>query len=963
MSVEDIARLFEAHPFPVIGLYEDGRCAFANPALLLLVGEEAGTVPDPAAVLGGPGEGAGGRMAWPPRPYPEGDGQEWPVRIRRADGKWEPAAARGGWVAAPGGTRLFIVTLTVGGVPADGTIAHSLLNAINEAVIIADRDHRILYVNEAACLRYGYTPEEFGDLTIDAIVSPTSANTPARLHAGLFARKSAFFANEHITRRGQVIPVEVSTRAIIYHGVPAIMSVSRDITSRREEERTRQAFEESEEKYRVLFESAGDAIFITDTRGIISRVNDRMAHMLGYSKDRFAGMPLEALLAGDDASMDRTFETILEAGSLIYLAAMRAADRTVRKVEILSRTIPYEGATAVLSIARDISRRRELEEKLHLSEEMYRAIFANSGAGIIILDRSDEIILGNAEAVAILDPGPAGLAGRVWTEFVDDPLLLRFVDVDMGREGFEEFRIRNYETECLNGSGGRVPCILSVSPIPGAGRYIVTLQDMRKNRAMVASIRERQQLLDEIFRSAHDGFILLDEHQTVQIWNRGAERITGYAGDEMAGRPFGECPVFGEDGRLFGEDIRHLLTPGDAPEGGGRNRADLRLLTRRGAEKECEMTVSFVQRAEGTSTLCIVRDVTRQKAILDALTRNEEYLRLVIDSANLGTWDWRPGEEMIAVSPDMFDVLGYPYTAEWVAIDTVSTLTHPDDREVWEQGMQAFAAGGTAKEQTEVRMRAADGRYLWFALEGSAAEFGDDGATRRVVGIMRDITGEKQAEQALREANKKLSVLSGITRHDILNQIQGLLFYSEEIIHGDYTDEEKTMMAEKILAASETINRQISFTRNYDNLGAEPPEWQNLSTIITETKGELPPGMPCTITVPPVGVYADKLFAEALRAIFENIRTHAEGATEVTVSFAEREGSGVLTIADDGCGIPAGQKARIFTHSPSTGNNSLFLAQEIAGVTGISITETGTEGKGAVFEVAFPKTVYRMESE
>ncbi len=959
MSVQDIARLFEAHRSPVIGLHEDGRCAFANPALRAVLGEDAGITPDPAAFLTAP-DGGVGILSWIAGEETGFDGPDHPVLLRRADGEQVPAGARGAWFASPDGTRLFIITLAVGTDIGDGDIAHPLLNAVNEAVIIADMDRHILYANEAASRRYGYSGEEFRALTLDAIVSPASEQPPATFHAGLFAKKTDFFENEHITRKGRVIPVEVSTRAIVYRGVPAIMSVSRDITSRREQERMQQALRESEEMYHVLFESAGDAIFISDMNGVILQANERMARMLGYPKQQLVGMDLTSLLAPDDPGTKSTFTTIPDAGSLLYLASLRAADGTLRSVEILSHTIPHGGTTGIFSIARDISGRKALEDQLRLSEEMYRGIFANSGVAILILDRSDEILLGNAEAEALLAAPPGGLAGRVWTEFVDDPHLLRFAEEAEVPGGFEHFRIRNYETECITCAGERIPSILSVSSIPGAGRYIVTLQDLRENRAMTASIQERQQLLDGIFRSAHDGLILLDDRQRVLIWSKGAERITGYGGDAMTGTIFEESAVFGENGRLFGEDLRELLVPQGEAEGGRRNRADLRILTRRGEEKECEMTVSFVDRENGTSTLCILRDVSRQKAILDALTRNEEYLRLVIDSADLGTWDWRIDSGLMAVSPDMYDILGLPYTGEWVPFSSIPALIHPDDRVRWEESMHAFSRGEPVKGQTEFRMTASDGHSVWFAIEGSAAEFGEDGTPLRVVGILRDITEEKQAEQALREANKKLSVLSGITRHDILNQIQGLLFYSEEIILGDYTPEEQRKMAEKILAASETINRQITFTRTYENLGAEPAEWQDLRAIMEEVKGEAPPAIACTIAVPAIEVFADRLFSEVFRSLCGNIAAHAAGATKVAVTFEEREGSGVLIIADDGCGIPAAKKEKIFAHNPAKPGNSLFLAREIAGVTGIRLTETGTEGEGAVFEVAIPKAGYRV---
>ncbi len=230
-----------------------------------------------------------------------------------------------------------------------------------------------------------------------------------------------------------------------------------------------------------------------------------------------------------------------------------------------------------------------------------------------------------------------------------------------------------------------------------------------------------------------------------------------------------------------------------------------------------------------------------------------------------------------------------------------------------------------------------------------------------MVGIIRDVQEKKQAESAIREANRKLSLLAGITRHDILNQIQGLLFYSEEMKTGEYTMDEVVVMADKIYEMTETINRQITRTRNYDMLGTEPPEWQNIHYLADEIVN----GMEYLELIyrnesPMVEVYADYLFAEVLRTIIENTR-HASGGTTLTVRFTETDGSGILTIEDNGCGIPLKYKEKIFSHSYSKGKGGgLFIAREIAGVTGIELYEAGEVGSGARFELRIPKSGYRF---
>ena len=204
--------------------------------------------------------------------------------------------------------------------------------------------------------------------------------------------------------------------------------------------------------------------------------------------------------------------------------------------------------------------------------------------------------------------------------------------------------------------------------------------------------------------------------------------------------------------------------------------------------------------------------------------------------------------------------------------------------------------------------------------------------------------------------------MAGITRHDILNQIQGLLFYSEEMKTSEYTVDEMVVMADKIHAMTETINRQINLTRNYDMLGTEPPEWQNVHYLADEIIAGIDNlGLSYRNESPMVEVYADYLFAEVLRTIVENAASHAQGATTLVVRFAETDEGGILSIEDNGCGIPLRNKEKIFSHGFSQGKGGgLFIAREIAGVTCIERYEAGEVGTGARFELRIPNSGYRF---
>ena len=225
------------------------------------------------------------------------------------------------------------------------------------------------------------------------------------------------------------------------------------------------------------------------------------------------------------------------------------------------------------------------------------------------------------------------------------------------------------------------------------------------------------------------------------------------------------------------------------------------------------------------------------------------------------------------------------------------------------------------------------------------------------------IREKRRAEEALRHANKQLNLLSSITRHDILNQLmvlRGYLDLSHEVIDNPATLIEYIKKVEK---AANTIEHQIRFTKDYQELGVTAPEWQNVNASINKVLSKLPMRDVC-VDVDPKNpdIFADRLFEKVFYNLIDNALRYG-GAGMKTIRFSSEESDPGLTIIceDDGVGISAEDKKRLFTRG--FGKNTglgLFLSREILSITGITITENGTPGKGARFEIMVPKGAYRM---
>ena len=225
-----------------------------------------------------------------------------------------------------------------------------------------------------------------------------------------------------------------------------------------------------------------------------------------------------------------------------------------------------------------------------------------------------------------------------------------------------------------------------------------------------------------------------------------------------------------------------------------------------------------------------------------------------------------------------------------------------------------------------------------------------------------DISERKRAEAALKEANTKLNLLSSVTRHDIINQVTGASGVLQ-LIEKNTQDNEKlqkySVMGRDIL---KNIEEQITFTRDYQNMGVKKPEWQRVDLLVSKSSTELDySGIEFQVNTGTVELFADPLLKKVFTNLFDNTVRHGKSAGKITISFHEDDETGILIVEDNGAGIPDNMKNAIF--DSGIGDNTgygLFLAKEILGITGILIRETGVEGEGARFEITIPSVGYRM---
>jgi len=230
--------------------------------------------------------------------------------------------------------------------------------------------------------------------------------------------------------------------------------------------------------------------------------------------------------------------------------------------------------------------------------------------------------------------------------------------------------------------------------------------------------------------------------------------------------------------------------------------------------------------------------------------------------------------------------------------------------------------------------------------------------------VSLDITDRKNAEKSLKEVNKKLNLLSSITRHDILNQITGAAGYAQLIEMGSEIPpgSKAAEYIKKISGAVETIKRQILFTKDYKDLGEQAPDWFDLGEIVTAAyENSAFKGIELKNDLKNIEIYADPLLEKVIYNLFDNAVKHGEKITKISFSAEESPEELVITCEDDGIGIPDEVKEKIFRREYFKNSGlGLFLSREILGITGMTIQETGKFGEGARFQIHVPAGKYRF---
>jgi len=746
----------------------------------------------------------------------------------------------------------------------------------------------------------------------------------------------------------QWIAWEVRPWYMTGEAVGGIIIFSEDITRRKNAE---EALRESEGRLHLAIDASSDGLFDWDLERDTAYFSPRYFTMLGYDPGDLpsASSTWISLLHPDDR--DRTLSIVSE---------YREGTRESHSVEFRLRT--KDGSWKwILSRAKitgrnaegkpvrmvgthsDITGRKLTEESLRQKTEELDQFFTASIDLFCIADTSGYFRRLNAEWERTLGYTLAELEGHRFLDFVhpDDQRSTRAAIADLA----EQKQVLNFTNRYRHKDG--TYRWIEWRSLPSGDRIFAAARDVTGRKLQELEIQQSRDMFRAFIDHSYDAVLISDLSGQVLDVNETMLAMYRITRDQALTLTIGD--ISGPASRIDLVDSQKVWN--EVLAGKDHIVSWQAMRPSDGSVFDVEVYLTRIEIWDMPVILSNIRDVTDRNQAQAALRESEEKYRHIIENMQDAYILTDENGTITMVNPSAVRMFGYGSEDEMTGLPSVSLYLRPEDRE--EVLHKLMDAGGITDFSGDMVRK--DGTTFPVSIN---VQFNRDeqGRIRSTEGIVRDITERKAMERAVREANRKLALLSSITRHDIVNQLTILKGFTQ-LAAAKERDPEISGYLARIDSGSVTIQRQIAFMKTYQDLGIHTPGWFPLRKTVTNAAR---PEVTCSGTCNDIEVFSDPMLEKVFFNLFENAIQHGVHVTEIRVRCERTPDTLVIIVEDNGIGIPDNEKEKIFNkgYGKHTGLG-LFLAREILAITDITIRESGTPGKGAAFEIVVPKGHFR----
>ncbi len=502
-------------------------------------------------------------------------------------------------------------------------VANALLEGAMVAIVVTDRDGRIVFVNVKTEKLFGYHREELLGQTVEILV-------PERLRKAHLEHRVAYLSQPHMRPMGLAVdlvgrrkdgtefPAEIGLSFMETEDGILVLSFIADISERKR--RADDALRESEARFRSLVETTSDWVWEVDRNGVYTYASPKVRDLLGYEPEEVIGRtPFDLMVLDEADRVARFFHDVVKSRKPFTNFENTNLHKDGRPVILETSGVPILDARGNLvgyrGIDRDITERKRVEEAFQQAHRALHALIQASPVGIIALNLDGNVTMWNLAAEHIF--------GWSESEVLHHPPP--FVPEDK-QEEFRALHNRVLQGESLTGveirrqtrDGSTINLSLSTAPLRDARDDIIGVM------GVVADITERKRVGEQLrlqasaLESAANAITITDRDGTILWVNPAFTSLTGYTPEEAIGK----TPRILKSGRhaeSFYHDLWETILSGRVWTGEMINRRkDGRLYTE-------EQTITPVrdERGQISHFIAIKLDVSERKRLEEEAHQRE----------------------------------------------------------------------------------------------------------------------------------------------------------------------------------------------------------------------------------------------------------------------------------------------------------------------------------------------------
>ena len=843
-----------------------------------------------------------------------------------------------------------------------------LVELANEGIWYMDSDKRITFANQRMSEVMGCSSDDMIGRTLMDLVDEPSKDIAEECLSLCNEGERVLLDFEFRNRQGLRRFVECRASPIMGEdgAVAGAVGALTDLTSRKAvEEALMRALESREELEKIV--NAGPVVVLmvgAGERWPVDFVSENISQF-GYTPSDFVdgGLQFSELIHPDDLDKaQRSFREHSEKDELYFRTEFRIIDKRgdVHWVEARILIIKDQSGEVrnvqgvLLDVTDQVTYRETVERLANIVDSSADAIIGKSTDGTVTSwNRGAEVLYGYSADEAL---------GKPVSLIVPDDRLKEFYDkFEQAKRGVD---VPPFETVRKRKDGTLVEVSLTLSPVRSRGGEIVgasaVARDISEKKLNERALLESEEKFSKAFHSSPDVMAIIEvDSLTMLDVNDSTLDSTGWKKEDMVGKSILDLPFI---------DSNEVLKYIDQIVGTGTVHAvDFGFADATGNRHDGLLSADFIEIGGRRCILAVISDISelrRTERLLRSANASLDKLNMIVNVSPAMAFLWKPekGRPVEYVSENISQM---GYTPEELTHGDVlfSKLIHPDDLPRVEETSQRQRRSGSAELVLEYRMLTRSGNAVW--VEERARVIKDDeGKETQIRGVVIDISARKRAQEALDEANEKLSLMGTITRHDVMNQI-GVLSGYLSLLEEDEHARDRSEHLKAARQACRTMTEQLQFAGSYQEAGTKEPQWTRARLEFLGAASSLDlEGISVTEELGELEVLVDPMFEKVFLNLMSNSRRHGEHVRNIHASYEKVEEDVVIAYTDDGIGIPEDSKEKIFLKGFGRDSGlGLFLIREILEITGIEIVEAGSPGRGARFELRVPQGGYRFSGD